>query len=96
MRMSLITSRPYPLLTAPLFVGGLTTTGCVDTRLIPLAQDRGIAQATTGPAFDATGSYDVVAAAIVLAAASAICLALRRPRPTLAPASASPPASPTA
>ena len=32
----------------PFFVCGLTTTGFVDTHLIPLAQDRGIADATAG------------------------------------------------
>ncbi len=50
-----------------------------------------------GLAFDATGSYDevMVAAAIVLAAASAICLGLPRPsRPATAPGPASSPAAP--
>jgi predicted MFS family arabinose efflux permease len=36
------------VLAAPFFVCGLTTTGFVDTHLIPLAQDRGIPSATTG------------------------------------------------
>lgn len=41
-------SRGFWILAAPFFVCGLTTTGFVDTHLIPLAQDRGIAAATTG------------------------------------------------
>jgi predicted MFS family arabinose efflux permease len=41
-------SRGFWVLAAPFFVCGLTTTGFVDTHLIPLAQDRGIAEATTG------------------------------------------------
>jgi sugar phosphate permease len=44
----LLRSRGFWVLAAPFFVCGLTTTGFVDTHLIPLAQDRGIAQATTG------------------------------------------------
>jgi sugar phosphate permease len=41
-------SRAFWVLAAPFFVCGLTTTGFVDTHLIPLAQDRGIPSATTG------------------------------------------------
>jgi sugar phosphate permease len=41
-------SRGFWFLAAPFFVCGLTTTGFVDTHLIPLAQDRGIANATAG------------------------------------------------
>jgi predicted MFS family arabinose efflux permease len=41
-------SRGFWVLAAPFFVCGLTTTGFVDTHLIPLAQDRGIDEATTG------------------------------------------------
>jgi sugar phosphate permease len=44
----LLRSRGFWLLAAPFFVCGLTTTGFVDTHLIPLAQDRGIADATAG------------------------------------------------
>jgi sugar phosphate permease len=44
----LMRSRGFWLLAAPFFVCGLTTTGFVDTHLIPLAQDRGIANATAG------------------------------------------------
>jgi sugar phosphate permease len=44
----LLRSRGFWLLAAPFFVCGLTTTGFVDTHLIPLAQDRGIANATAG------------------------------------------------
>src|SRR3954470_3120248 len=39
-------SRGFWLLAAPFFVCGITTTGFVDTHLIPLAQDRGIPSAT--------------------------------------------------
>src|SRR3954467_4877579 len=46
----LMRSRAYWVLAAPFFVCGLTTTGFVDTHLIPLAQDRGIPSATAGPA----------------------------------------------
>jgi predicted MFS family arabinose efflux permease len=42
----LLRSRGFWLLAAPFFVCGLTTTGFVDTHLIPLAQDRGISNAT--------------------------------------------------
>jgi sugar phosphate permease len=45
---ALLRSRGFWLLAAPFFVCGLTTTGFVDTHLIPLAQDRGIANATAG------------------------------------------------
>jgi predicted MFS family arabinose efflux permease len=38
------------MLALPFFVCGITTTGFVDTHLIPLAQDRGIPSATTGVA----------------------------------------------
>ncbi len=41
-------SRGFWLLAAPFFVCGITTTGFVDTHLIPLAQDRGIPSGTTG------------------------------------------------
>src|SRR3954469_14441493 len=41
-------SRGFWLLAAPFFVCGITTTGFVDTHLIPLAQDRGIPAATAG------------------------------------------------
>src|SRR4051812_47727250 len=41
-------SRGFWLLAAPFFVCGITTTGFVDTHLIPLAQDRGIPAGTTG------------------------------------------------
>lgn len=41
-------SRGFWLLAAPFFVCGITTTGFVDTHLIPLAQDRGIPSSTTG------------------------------------------------
>jgi sugar phosphate permease len=44
----LMRSRGFWLLAAPFFVCGLTTTGFVDTHLIPLAQDRGIGNATAG------------------------------------------------
>jgi sugar phosphate permease len=42
----LLRARGFWLLAAPFFVCGLTTTGFVDTHLIPLAQDRGIPNAT--------------------------------------------------
>lgn len=45
---ALTRSRGFWVLAAPFFVCGLTTTGFVDTHLIPLAQDRGISEATTG------------------------------------------------
>jgi predicted MFS family arabinose efflux permease len=45
---ALARSRGFWVLAAPFFVCGLTTTGFVDTHLIPLAQDRGISEATTG------------------------------------------------
>jgi sugar phosphate permease len=45
---ALLRSRGFWVLAAPFFVCGLTTTGFVDTHLIPLAQDRGIPSATTG------------------------------------------------
>jgi len=45
---ALARSRGFWVLAAPFFVCGLTTTGFVDTHLIPLAQDRGIDEATTG------------------------------------------------
>jgi sugar phosphate permease len=41
-------SRGFWSLAAPFFVCGITTTGFVDTHLIPLAQDRGIPPATAG------------------------------------------------
>jgi sugar phosphate permease len=41
-------SRGFWSLAAPFFVCGITTTGFVDTHLIPLAQDRGIPSATAG------------------------------------------------
>jgi sugar phosphate permease len=41
-------SRGFWALAAPFFICGLTTTGFVDTHLIPLAQDRGIPSATAG------------------------------------------------
>jgi sugar phosphate permease len=41
-------SRGFWSLAAPFFVCGITTTGFVDTHLIPLAQDRGIPPGTTG------------------------------------------------
>jgi sugar phosphate permease len=45
---ALLRSHGFWLLASPFFVCGLTTTGFVDTHLIPLAQDRGIANATAG------------------------------------------------
>jgi sugar phosphate permease len=47
---ALVRSRGFWGLGAAFFVCGLTTTGFVDTHLIPLAQDRGIDRATTGVA----------------------------------------------
>ena len=44
----LLRSRAFWGLGLPFFVCGITTTGLVDTHLIPLAQDRGISGATTG------------------------------------------------
>ena len=44
----LVRSRGFWSLGAAFFVCGITTTGFVDTHLIPLAQDRGIDRATTG------------------------------------------------
>src|SRR4051794_20500302 len=44
----LLRSRGFWGLGIPFFVCGITTTGFVDTHLIPLAQDRGIPSATTG------------------------------------------------
>jgi sugar phosphate permease len=44
----LLRSRAFWALAAPFFVCGITTTGLVDTHLIPLSQDRGISTATTG------------------------------------------------
>jgi predicted MFS family arabinose efflux permease len=44
----LLRSRAFWALALPFFVCGITTTGLVDTHLIPLAQDRGISVATTG------------------------------------------------
>jgi sugar phosphate permease len=41
-------SRGFWSLAAPFFVCGITTTGFIDTHLIPLAQDRGIPSATAG------------------------------------------------
>jgi sugar phosphate permease len=41
-------SRGFWSLAAPFFVCGITTTGFVDTHLIPLAQDRGLPSATAG------------------------------------------------
>jgi sugar phosphate permease len=41
-------SRGFWSLAAPFFVCGITTTGFVDTHLIPLAQDRGLPAATAG------------------------------------------------
>src|SRR4051794_19212318 len=46
----LLRSRGFWALGLPFFICGLTTTGLVDTHLIPLAQDRGINAATTGVA----------------------------------------------
>jgi sugar phosphate permease len=46
----LLRSRSFWSLAAPFFVCGITTTGFVDTHLIPLAQDRGIATSTAGVA----------------------------------------------
>jgi len=46
----LLRSRGFWVLAAPFFICGLTTTGFVDTHLIPLAQDRGISSATAGAA----------------------------------------------
>jgi sugar phosphate permease len=46
----LLRARGFWMLAVPFFVCGLTTTGFVDTHLIPLAQDRGIPSATTGVA----------------------------------------------
>ncbi|HEY6757980.1 MAG TPA: MFS transporter [Baekduia sp.] len=45
---ALMGSRAFWVLGTPFFICGLTTTGLVDTHLIPLAQDRGIPSATTG------------------------------------------------
>jgi sugar phosphate permease len=44
----LMRSRAFWGLATPFFVCGITTTGLVDTHLIPLSQDRGIGAATTG------------------------------------------------
>ena len=44
----LLRSRAFWGLGIPFFVCGITTTGLIDTHLIPLAQDRGIGAATTG------------------------------------------------
>jgi sugar phosphate permease len=44
----LVRSRGFWALGVPFFICGLTTTGLVDTHVIPLAQDRGINSATTG------------------------------------------------
>lgn len=44
----LLRSRAFWALAAPFFVCGITTTGLIDTHLIPLAQDRGITGVTTG------------------------------------------------
>ena len=41
-------SRAFWGLGVPFFICGITTTGLIDTHLIPLAQDRGIGDATTG------------------------------------------------
>src|SRR5919199_1249712 len=60
-------SRGFWSLAAPFFVCGITTTGFVDTHLIPLAQDRGIPAATAG------------LAVALLAAAALTCLTLPRP-----------------
>jgi sugar phosphate permease len=46
----LLRARGFWMLAVPFFVCGLTTTGFVDTHLIPLAQDRGIPSSTTGVA----------------------------------------------
>jgi sugar phosphate permease len=46
----LLRARGFWMLALPFFVCGITTTGFVDTHLIPLAQDRGIPSATTGVA----------------------------------------------
>ena len=46
----LLRSRAFWALGVPFFVCGITTTGFVDTHLIPLAQDRGIGSSTTGVA----------------------------------------------
>jgi sugar phosphate permease len=46
----LLRSRGFWALAAPFFVCGITTTGFVDTHLIPLAQDRGIPTSTAGMA----------------------------------------------
>lgn len=45
---ALLRSRAFWALGLPFFVCGITTTGFVDTHLIPLAQDRGITTSTTG------------------------------------------------
>ncbi|MCW3000532.1 MAG: transporter [Solirubrobacterales bacterium] len=45
---ALLRSRAFWALGLPFFVCGVTTTGFVDTHLIPLAQDRGIPTTTTG------------------------------------------------
>jgi sugar phosphate permease len=45
---ALLHSRGFWSLALPFFVCGITTTGFVDTHLIPLAQDRGVASSTTG------------------------------------------------
>ena len=44
----LLRSRAFWALGLPFFICGITTTGLIDTHLIPLAQDRGISDATTG------------------------------------------------
>jgi sugar phosphate permease len=44
----LLRARGFWMLALPFFVCGITTTGFVDTHLIPLAQDRGIPSSTTG------------------------------------------------
>jgi predicted MFS family arabinose efflux permease len=46
----LLRSRAFWALGAPFFVCGITTTGFVDTHLIPLALDRGISSAVAGGA----------------------------------------------
>jgi MFS family permease len=58
-RDRLITSRAFWGLTATFFVCGFTTTGMIDTHLIPFAHDHGFSMAATGTAVGVLAAFNI-------------------------------------
>lgn len=59
-RINLLTSRAFWSLALPFFICGVSTTGMIDTHLVPFAHDHGYSTAVTGAAVSLLAAFNIL------------------------------------